>query len=453
MSQPGEIVFPEKKTRPAGKGTAKTNFPVSDESANRMMALEDLLGDGWENLMSWKHNPWHRQPRFSGSNFLSIAASKDPAVQAKVKDIRRRADFWIQRLGERYPELAVKPHPVADERNGFLKWIEFIDRLVEVKQTPYPTLGLTQAFNGYLEGREPWDAAAARGWLAENAAFMDEVRAIALLPDASSDGISVERYSYFHARLAKECTTALMMEARLAAEDGDAAAAMDAVRYARGLVSQFESTGDTPLLQNTMEMQLQLDIGSRVLSEILPALPEGSRDPAAWEALVRPTDRPPSDFTKAMRGEWSNSLRYWILPGILDPDETRTLPDPGAFIDAYTLPIAELARDRQTAAPGDPVPPQHDAASLSAGLSGPSRQLMEMFWMGTTAWHDNWYRANTASGFTAAAFSLMKDDSRVPVDPVRGLPYRWDPATRTLSMPATPEFDGMKIKPVVVPRR
>ncbi|RYD23008.1 MAG: hypothetical protein EOP88_05945 [Verrucomicrobiaceae bacterium] len=453
LSTPGEIVFPAKVVADgAGDGSGKAKVSISNGSDNRVMALEDMLGDGWEKFMRWERNPWHRQGKFPGANFMRMLSSKDPKERAKAEDIRRRAEWWLKRLSERYPELAVTPHPVPDERNGFLKWVEFCERF-KAKMPGMTSIGLTGAFEGYWKGEQPWNPAAARAWLQANAALMDEIHTMGLMPEASSEGISVERYSFFHARLAKECADALMMEARLAAEGGDLTGAMESVRVARGLVNNFEQVEDPPLLQTTMRMMVQMDIETRVFSEILPALPEGSRDPAAWEALVRPEVKPPSDFAKTMRGEWSTSIREWVLPGILDPGDVNSPPDPGALIEAYTRPFAELARDRLTAAPGDPVPVQADAASRSAGLSRLSRRIVEILWMEPNGWHKGWYRANNVHGLTLAAFSLMKDDSRVPVDPIRGVPYRWNPATRTLSMPATPEFDGMKIKPVVVPKR
>ena len=61
-------------------------------------------------------------------------------------------------------------------------------------------------------------------------------------------------------------------------------------------------------------------------------------------------------------------------------------------------------------------------------------------------------RAQSATGMMQAAFALMKGQP-LPPDPVYGLPYQWDPATRTLSPPDSPEFQEMQLKPVVVSAR
>ena len=48
------------------------------------------------------------------------------------------------------------------------------------------------------------------------------------------------------------------------------------------------------------------------------------------------------------------------------------------------------------------------------------------------------------------AFNLLQGES-LPVDPVHGQSYRWDPETRELKLPDTAEFEGVNVKPVIVP--
>lgn len=451
LNTPGEIVFP--KARPE-IGTSGGNHGVSltGRNGNRVIALDEWIEEGFENVMRWERNPWRRQGKSPGSNFMTMLKSKDPVEVAKARDIQRRAEIWVKRLMERYPELAVTPHPVPDERNGFLKWVEFSERMKAATTIHTPTIGLGTAFGEYLNGKQPWDPAAASNWMKANAALMDEIRAMGQLTEASSDGISVDRYSFMPARLAKECADALMMEARLAAENGDAAAAMESLSAARGLGHHFTAIESPTLLHATMSILIQMEIERRVFAEILPALPPGSRDPAAWEAVVRPEVKPPAEFGRLMKGEWSVTLREWILPPMLDPGETKGPPDPGALLDAYSMPFAQLVASHENARLGDDIPLLFDEGPQTAGLSSASRKMLEMLFVGSRAWNKGTYRAASSHGLTLAAFSVMKDGT-LPMDPVRGLPYRWDPATRTLSMPATPEFDEMKIKPVVVPVR
>lgn len=66
------------------------------------------------------------------------------------------------------------------------------------------------------------------------------------------------------------------------------------------------------------------------------------------------------------------------------------------------------------------------------------------------AWGKGFQRAVQQSGITQAAFAIMKGEP-VPNDPVHGLPYRWDPASRTLSAPNSPLFSEVDLKPITVP--
>ncbi|RYD33337.1 MAG: hypothetical protein EOP87_11175, partial [Verrucomicrobiaceae bacterium] len=412
MSQPGEIVFPEVKAS-GGKGD-KRAVAANFDGGNRAVMMGELLDEGWDNLMRWKFNPWrNRKGIYPGDHLRKLLASDDPADVAKGRDIQRRAEYWMRKLMERYPELAMKPHPVPDERNGFLKWVEFHDRFKNAMPGKVASFGFSEAFPNNLAEKTPWDPKAASEWMKANSAIMDEIRAMGLLPDASSDGIAVDRYGFIHARLAKECTDALMMEARLAAENGDVAAAMESVRAARGLSGHLGDVESASLLQTTVRILTQLDIEQRVFSEILPALPDGSRDPSAWEAVVRPEIRPPSDFARIMKGEWSVTLREWVLPPILDAEDTMSPPDPGALLDAYTRPFAELVQNAANLKPGEDLPSFCDAPQ-TAGLSRTSRQMMEMLFIGSRAWGRGHGRAVSSQGLTQAAFSVMKDGT-VPV--------------------------------------
>lgn len=71
--------------------------------------------------------------------------------------------------------------------------------------------------------------------------------------------------------------------------------------------------------------------------------------------------------------------------------------------------------------------------------------------MDMDAWGIGWARAQSSSAMTQAAFALMEGQP-LNQDPVYGKAYPWDPATRQLSMPAGKDFEGMKIRPITVPK-
>jgi hypothetical protein len=51
---------------------------------------------------------------------------------------------------------------------------------------------------------------------------------------------------------------------------------------------------------------------------------------------------------------------------------------------------------------------------------------------------------------TQAAFAIMKGEP-IPKDPIHGLPYQWNPASRLLSAPDSPVFAGQNLQPITVP--
>ena len=106
----------------------------------------------------------------------------------------------------------------------------------------------------------------------------------------------------------------------------------------------------------------------------------------------------------------------------------------------------------------------HEAASLSdlptlkmpaipdiSHLSWESQGVVQDFYLGTEAWRKGWDRAQSIFGMTQAAFAIMQGQP-IPPDPIHGLPYVWDAATRTLSAPNAKAFEKLDLKPIIVPK-
>ena len=53
-------------------------------------------------------------------------------------------------------------------------------------------------------------------------------------------------------------------------------------------------------------------------------------------------------------------------------------------------------------------------------------------------------------GRAKEAFNIMKGDS-IQVDPIYGQKYQWNPETRELDFPNTPEFSELDMEPFKVP--
>ncbi len=440
---PGEITF--KNTKPEVSHTSTVS------ARKRFGWSMDWFEEGYDNLMQWEYNPWKRNPGGFGDHFFKLCESKDPRDLAKASELRRLAEPWHQKLLLRFPELAVTLRNVPDERNGFLKWLDFSDKMKGDDGSGQPVLDLPKELSDYLNQNGAWNSDAAKVWLDQHKSLLDEIRAIGLLPDRSVNGIPTERWGFIPARFAKTCGDVLIIEARLAAEQGDPAAALESIRAVTGLADHFTEIETPTLLAATVHSLMRLNLASHVLNDIIPALPAGQVDPAAWENALNPTVSGPAEFARIMTGDWSVMNRDYLLPMLLDAEDPKYPPDGGDLLDYVSLSYLEIVRSHESATLSDlptlQFPPIADASHLSRA----SGQAAATISMGASAWRKGWDRAQSVSAMNQAAFAIMKNQP-IPQDPVYGVDYRWDPATRQLSMPSGNDFDAMGIKPITVPK-
>ena len=445
---PGDIAFTT--PRPAPVDSSPSPVPRPRASSR----VSEWFSGRLDDLMTWEHNPWKIKKSSFGNHYFELLASKDPKDRARAMELRRLAEALYQRVLERYPELAVTLKNVPPGRNGFLKWLEFAERFDADPSRPgHPRnkgLDFPDEIKKHLGDNGPWDAAAAKAWLTKEKTLLDEIRAVGLLPDQSVKGIGTDRWAFLPARLAKGCAEALLLDARLAAEEGNVEGALASVHAASGLAAHFGNVETPTLLAVTVQILIQLQVQNYAMSHVLPALPAGQFDPAAWEQAVNPQVHPPAEFARIMKGEWNVSAREYLLPMLSDTADPKYPADPEALIDYHAGGFLEVIGDHDSPSPADwnTVPPP--GFSGNSHLSRDSRELTEMLFVGTQAWSKGMIRAQNQSAMTRAAFAIMNGQP-VPSDPIHGLPYRWNPATRELSPPDDPVFAELDLKPVIVP--
>lgn len=447
---PGELSFPKKRpelSRNPDRGISKSAAPSFSGSWSL-----DWLNENYEKFMSWDKNPLHRPTRTFGSHYLALKSSKDPGDHLKVQMIEQHADFLHQQLLKRYPELAVEMRHVAPERNGFLKFLELKERCRKTLE-PYSSglpVPMPESLTKFLQG-EAWNSEAARSWLESQREFIDEVRNIGLLPERSVAGIDLDRWVFIQQQFTRDCADALLLDARLAAEEGNVERALASVQAAVGLADHIGEVETPSLIASAAQTFIRLRAQKQVLSEIMPHLPPGRIDVSAWQAAVDPQPQTPADFARNMTGEWNVWSRYYLLPAVADVEDPKYPPDPEALLDAYSGTFLEIASLHQ----GQPLSnlPQIEIPGGQpelSHLSRQSRETMAMLWIGSRAWRNSWERKQSATAMTQAAFAIMQGLA-VPIDPVYGQAYRWNETTRELSPPDSPEFNEMKIKPIIVP--
>lgn len=442
---PGEISF--KHEKPRAIRTATVPFWASHAPRGPL----DWLEEGYESVMRWEYNPWKTKPLPLFDHYFKLMNSKDPLDQAKIQELQRLAAAMHQKLLLRFPELAVELRHIPDDRNAFLKWLELRDRFkVDPDSKKLNAIEFPKELGDYLNQKGPWNAAAAQAWLDQQKPLVDEIREIGLMPDRSVNGIPVDRWAFTDSRFAKSCDEILSIEARLAAERGDTAAALESVRAATGFADLFTDIETPNLLGATVQILLRRNLEKQVLTEIIPLLPPDQVDPAAWQVALNPTVHPPAEFARLMKGEWSTGTREFLLPLLLDSENPRNVPDAGDLVDFYSMSLVESVRNHESASlaemPNLDAMPMADAGQLSRS----SREAVSVMFIGATAWRKGWDYNQSGSALTQAAFAIMKGEP-IPKDPVYGLDYVWDPVTRRLSMPAGKAFDDSGIKPITVP--
>jgi hypothetical protein len=442
---PGEITF--RDARPDARRTTT----VSTRKVGSSKSPLDWFEEKYENLMTWKSNPWKRTPGGVGDHYFVLRASKDPGDQVKFRELLRRSKAWHQKLLLRYPELAVTMKSIPDDQNGFLKWLDLSDRVKAANPESISKITFPKELDDVINQRGPWNPGAVKDWIAKNQSVVDEIHAIGLMPERSVNGIPVERWGLIDARFGKNCCDIIMLEARLAAEQGNAVAALEAVRAAKGLADHFSEIETPTLLAATVHILLQLSMENHILSDIIPALPAGQVDLVAWENALNPKAAGPAEFARLMKGEWNTVIRHTLLPMLVDTEDPYAVPDAGELLDYLSLNALEIVQTHEAAHLRDLPTLELPRAADTGHLSRTSRQMTETFSVGMGYWRKGWDRSQSASSMTHAAFAIMKGQT-IPQDPIYGVDYCWDPATRTLSMPAGKTFDELKIKPIIVPK-
>ncbi|WP_265595153.1 hypothetical protein [Haloferula sp. BvORR071] len=449
----GEVVFRSERPPRVSKETVASQVTTPRHSSRSVWdwATEWLDGQ-FENLMTWERNPWKRSERLTfGSHYFKLKASKDPADQAKVKEIKRLGEELFKRVLARYPELAVADRKVSTERNGFLRWLEFSERFKADPKTGKAAFEVPEDIRKHLAGEKPWDAAAVRAWLEHERANLDEIRAIGLMPDQSVTGIDIERWSFIGAQLGKSATEILLLDARLAAEEGDAARALESIRAANGLADRFGKVETPSLLAITVEILIRLETQAYALKEVMPSIPTGQLDVQAWQEALNPTVAPPAEFARIMAGEFHVGSREFLMPMLADAEDPKYPVDPDALIDVQASYFSQYQDLFAGTSPADWTKTKFPGIPDMDHLSRSSRELIEILFVGANAWSNGFQRAQSTTAMTQAAFAIMQGQP-IPNDPVYGLPYGWNPSTRTLTPPESPEFEKMKLKPIVVPR-
>jgi hypothetical protein len=445
------LVWPTRQPSPEaiakrGLSAPDTGFSMTEPTTWRTSygSPRDWIDQGMDSVMHWDKNPWKTEKIAFFHHLNKLRDSSNPNDQAEYQRLKKLGKEWYERILARYPELAVSPREVPDDQNGLLRWMKFVQAH---KTGPHGyDFGIPPDFDGQVKGKLPWNPEAAKAWLDANRPLTDELRAIGLMTNRSTQGIDPEEMP---AILAYNLTAAMLLDARLAAERGDPANCLEIIRAANGLGNHFQESDAAFVMHDMVGSYLRNRIQDYVFTGIMPSLPAGQVNLADWEQVLNPTIREPAALANTMKAEWNGFLPTYLLASLADTTNPQLPSDPEALAEAYTRHTLAMVQQHEKLAlselPSTPIPELD-----TSDLSWRSREIAKDLGSNNLHWR-YWERSQIHTGMTQAAFAILKGQP-VPNDPIYGKPYTWNPETRELSLPAGDGFKRVNIKPIILPK-
>ena len=361
------------------------------------------------------------------------------------------AQRWYEEILGQHPGFQVEFRDIPDAENGFLQLLEWAEILESGSLLP-------EEFADMLAGRRDWDRAEFEKWLAANREVFQRLLAIAELPDRSVGGIPISRFAFIPARPAVQGSQLLHAAARIAAESGDLDTAFRYHAASLNLAKHYDGIELPTLLAKTVAILVRTETLEQFHETILPQLHENPQELTRWRALLPAPEDATVEFPRLMTGEWNVTLRQYLLPALIAGEqswaneiggkpEPLSIPDPREVIAAYTESIRTT---QQWAAGGFTSPqllPDHTYPHLSEGGQG----LLADFFIGAEAWTQGMHRANSQQALHNALLAIALGSEDVPLEPLTGEPFVWNPSALTLSPPAALEALKIEIEPISLP--
>jgi len=395
-----------------------------------------------------RHKAHESERREAAADTLQLRTKEREEPDALTKDRRHReatdqeALKWYERLLEKYPELRPVYRDVPDDQNGYLQFILFAESFG-------PDGMLPKELKLMFEESTPWDPAKVEAWIAENPSHFERLLHIAELTDRSNKGISFSKLHGPTTRHAGDFTRILQASARLNFES-DPEKALRHLKASVSLSDHFTDIEAPNMLGEVIATGARRKAQELFLQHFLPHL-----DPAAlapWNDALFRKEEPASEYSRVIKGEWNYIMRDHALSELLrkqPSDGDIHIPDLNGFVDAYARVILQSANG--AAALG---PDRFDVASaqfqaIPSDLDPETANALRGAYRSMTGIIDALGRTLTKSTMEQATIALLIGN-QMPLDPVSGKPFHWDPDTRTLTAPEVRE--GLEpIDPIKVP--
>lgn len=395
--------------------------------------------------------------RAEASGLADGKATDRGAPRPSKKEIRDKASAWQKQLLADHPEMEVEFRKVADEDNGYLQWLNFMDECRANGKMERDSFILPDDLSKMMEGELPWDADRFGKWLEENRGLVDRMVALGLLPDRSAAGIDSRRI-LDNPHVPTNLAPILLARARLALGAGDGATAVESLESIIGSVRHTEGI-ETPsylAMVSAAGMRAKMldfasgDAMANADGETLRQL----------RALISGDQPEVGAFARYARGDWHIMSENLLLPSLLG--EWKLMSDvPPSFLEqpelvaaAYADVSRDLAQywDKATLRElMEPMPFRN--VNVPVGLSEKDQQHFELLTHGLIqGLPKGWALQQVQRAMTDAALAISLGEE-VPVEPVTGKPFVIDEAAGTLKLPDDPVFTGQNFPAQKIPAK
>jgi hypothetical protein len=365
--------------------------------------------------------------------------------------LQKEYDARFSKFLERHPELIPQWKSVPDHQNGFLQWLDFYEAH---RNDGEESLGLPAKLESMISGKEPWDGDYIAAQLEDHRDLLAEVARIGLLPDQSTANISIDRYSFIGARMAKQSADLLMAAARLAAEGGDADLARERVAAAFGIARHFTDVETPSLLMVTVCLLVKLNAEQQLIEHVLPALGFDQVSLAEWLGSLPIDGYDTAQLSKTIRSEASISIRGFVIPileGKYANIYARDVPDADLLMDEIAGRLSARADEIEKSSIADLWQPKRvENYEVPGALSPGAGKIHEIMFIGTSAWSRGWARAASMHSQVEAALAILTG-AEVPPEAITGLPFEFDPVSRVLSHPDDERLEEISADPITLP--
>ena len=377
-------------------------------------------------------------PQLSFRSEIRPADEDTKGSRRRIQEPGARSLALYESTLEKYPDMKPSYRDVPDDQNGYLQLLQIVEE--------WDFSILPDHLRGMLEGKADWDAGKLRAWYGEHRALINEVLAIAALPDRSTKGIGFGRLYRSQTKTGiSDLGKILTGLSRMTADDGDDTGALRFLSGVKRLGAHLSGTEAPSMLAKVLEEGMRAQAEKCFSAHHLERLADKPKALRQWrDALHAPEDRA-EETRRALLGEWNYMMRVHLTPfmtgeGPVFSEKGYAIKDQPGFIAAYTRTHQAWMAELAAQPPGRFDISQWKSTAATGGLDAETAAMLQEMLHGIDGIVPALGTTATRSVRDRAAISILLGEEP-PVDPVSGQPYRWDPATRTLSPPGDDDPD------------